>query len=530
MERFFRGLDTPNMQMTLLLITVGVVLVRYFLRRYKKPMWPATIALVLIAGTVFMTQVHYRFTNFLEHGSYGTYHYFMGSKYFNELGYYGLYRYSVLADEETGIGRLEGLRRIRNLEDYKYQRANRALRQAKKERERDFTDARWEEFKKDWRPMAKNSVLRHWDKKLNDHGFNPAPFWNVIPGMVAQNIEVGDKEAYTYWRTLDFFAQLIVLILVAVLVGVDSACLVFIFANTSWYYHSHFFPTFFQFMWYHALVLGMVFWRRGWMKASGVAFAFTTMLRVFPLMFVAGPFLIWARDWYQTRKLPKKLTAFVVSFTVAATAFGLIGFTQGKGLKTSFDFLDNITMHAESIKFAANKFGLKRMLCTDFGRFTTRIKTFEREKEFADRPVTYRLLWLLMLGLGLAAILWRTEKDHWVVPLGNVFIFALMVASRYYYLMLVVFLIPGREKRGSWWDTLATASILFIHAMFFPLERLVNEWTAFTWGSVSMFAMFIVLPASLLVHKYLEVKRAAKAAQPLSDSPPPPAATDETSA
>ncbi|MDP8225047.1 MAG: hypothetical protein P9L99_16930 [Candidatus Lernaella stagnicola] len=506
MIRLMRSLDTPNIALWICMATAAVVIGRYFLARYKKPRWPATVALVLIALFVYGTQVHVRLTRYLERGSYGTFHYFIGSKYFDELGYFSLYRMTLLVDDQ-GSQRLKGhVRRIRNLEDYSWQKYDHALNEARREGPQIFTPERWQEFRSDVGPMLRQTDVDTWNKLLTDHGFNPAPFWNVLPGAVAQHIEVKNRKAHTYWRVVDVLMFVLVLIALAVLCGLDSALLIFIFTNVNWYYPSHFHPTFFQFMWLHTLILAMVFYRRNRMATSGAFFALSAALRIFPMVFLAGPGIIWLRRIWKERKLPRKQTFFLASFTITFVLAGLLGLTQGKGLQSTVQFAKNITMHAEEIRFAANKFGLTRLMCIDSADPGNHIRVPEREKNYANRPVSSRALWLLLVGLALAAMWIKIDDDHWVVPLGNVLIFALMVTSRYYYLMLVVFLIPGRDRQAHWFATISAAWIFFMHGLMFPLAKF-NDWLAFTWGNFGFFLMFVGLPAALLIYRYREKRR-----------------------
>jgi hypothetical protein len=94
------------------------------------------------------------------------------------------------------------------------------------------------------------------------------------------------------------------------------------------------------------------------------------------------------------------------------------------------------------------------------------------------------------------------DDDAWVIPLGVGLIFALMTASRYYYLMLVVFLIPGRKKQNSWFATLSISIIFLVHAVFVFYRG--DRYGAFTLGNIGFLFGFIIFTLSLLFKKYFD--------------------------
>ena len=109
--------------------------------------------------------------------------------------------------------------------------------------------------------MARGSET--WGRKLNDHGFNPPPFWNVIPGLIAQHVNTSDKTLYMAVRLVDLIIFILLLFAVAYYIGVDYALLCYIFVNASvvLYYPHGFIDTYFQYQWLNSLILAMLFYR-----------------------------------------------------------------------------------------------------------------------------------------------------------------------------------------------------------------------------------------------------------------------------
>ena len=477
------------------------VILRYVLNRRNKSLVPVTLMLTALALGTYITHVHPRLAKFVVGKRVASYHYFMGSKYFKELGYYGLYRYTLLADKESPVPRLSGIKEIRHLEDLTRVSASEAIDQATNEKNQYFTKNRWREFKMDWRPMARGSAT--WKRKLNDHGFNPPPFWNVIPGLIAQHVNTPDKTLYMAVRLVDLVIFLLLLVAVAYYIGIDYALLCYIFVNASvvLYYPHGFIDTYFQYQWLNSLILAMLFYRLGHMKLAGISFAYSAMVRIFPIVLIAGPGVIWLRKLIQDRRLTKKETSFLISFSLAGIIFFMIGLTQGKGVESTRQFIQNITFHADNIKFDSNKFGLKRLMSVDFSKPFERVKHEDRPVNFKHNRNMYMVFWLLLVGLNIGAMAFCSDSDAWAIPLGIGLIFALMTASRYYYLVLLIFFIPERAKSASGFAAMSAALIFFVHGIYIFYRG--GGYGGFTLGNMCLLVAFLLFPLSLLISKQL---------------------------
>lgn len=495
----FRG--TP---MIISLLAGVAVVFRYVLSRKNHSLLPVTVMLVVLAAGTYAMQVHPRLSKFITHKRVASYHYFLGSKYFKELGYYGLYRYTLLADRESTVPLLWNVKEIRHLEDLTRMSAQHAVDKAGKEKHHYFSRERWREFKRDWRPMARGSAT--WERKLNDHGFNPPPFWNLIPGLVAQHVHTSDATLYMAVRLFDLGMFLMLLCIVAYISGLDNALLCYLFVNAAvvLYYPHGFVDTYFQYQWLNALILTMIFFRSGKMKLAGVSLAYAAMVRIFPFVLIVGPAAVWFRKLIHQRSLPEKETAFLAAFSIACVVFFAIGLTQGKGIESTKEFVGNITFHADAIKFDSNKFGLKRLMSVDFTRPFERVKKEDREIHFSNNRMAYYLFWMLLVGLTLTAMYMHCDKDAWVIPLGTGLIFALMTASRYYYLMMLVFFITNRDKKDAGFAALSAAAIFLAHGIYIVYRG--GGYGGFTLGNICFLIAFLVFPLSLLVNKLVAMK------------------------
>jgi len=494
-----------------------IVIVRWALARKKWPMWPATIVLALIACSVYFSTFHDKLAGLWRIDRRAAYHYFLGAKYFRELGYADIYRFSLLADYETGFHHLKDQTEIRDQEDYELVPVPEALEQARLKRPLRFTDERWEEFKKDWLAISRSIPNTEWQRILTDRGFNPPPFWQVVASPLAQHITATSHHEYRIGLFADVAFLALALLLVGVCAGLDAALLCFCFIHLAWYYNGSVIGTYFQFVWLDAILICMAFYRRGWMIAAGAALAVSAGVALFPVVFTGGPGVMFLRDLVRTRKMPWKPFKFLASFAACTILFTVMGIVAGRGVAPTKDFAGKITMHAWNQKFDSNKFGLKRTMSVEADSFWDWTSIDRRTEVFVQQRHLYKLLFLAIVGLTLAAMIRGPDNDAWAVPLGQGIIYSLMTSSRYYYHSLCVFLIAGKDDKRRGFAALSIAGLFLIHAGFYWINAKHGDRAAYTFGNVGYLVFFLAAPLYLLIKEPL-----AKAIPELRGAPPAP--------
>jgi hypothetical protein len=174
------------------------------MRRPVSEKWKRYIGIVLgIAGIIAYFN-GMKFGYYKYYHRWDQYHYYMGAKYFPELGYDGLYRCAVVAQDDLGssysyvnedTGKTIKLdmskevhhpdKKIRNLGDDNLLKPVGELL-AHPEKCRDlFVPARWEAFKQDVAFFRTSSDKGYWEDMQKDHGFNPPPVWTVAGKLLA---------------------------------------------------------------------------------------------------------------------------------------------------------------------------------------------------------------------------------------------------------------------------------------------------------------------------------------------------------
>lgn len=119
-------------------------------------------------------------------------HYYLGSKYGDELGYTRLYDCVVLADLEAGfVGMRESVGSFRDL------RSNELVGVADLAAYPDrcllsFTPERWSEFSGDVGFFRTRLPPNQWASWTLDHGYNPSPAWTTVGGAVTNRVPLSD--------------------------------------------------------------------------------------------------------------------------------------------------------------------------------------------------------------------------------------------------------------------------------------------------------------------------------------------------
>jgi hypothetical protein len=132
------------------------------------------VAAILLSAVVFHNLGGVRGGTFVHYGE--TFHYYLGSKYFEELGYYELYNAVIAADAEQENA-LAGIPFFTDL--HTYQNARRETALAESDRVRGlFSNERWSTFKQEVAFFKRATGMPHSPGLrflVTDHGYNASP-------------------------------------------------------------------------------------------------------------------------------------------------------------------------------------------------------------------------------------------------------------------------------------------------------------------------------------------------------------------
>ena len=236
----------------------------------------ALLAALGVAGALawwhFATVPWERFVH--EHDGF---HYFVGAKYFDELGYTRLYACSLQADLEAG---LSSGSRIRNLETNVMEPSIAAADAARACKER-FSRERWRAFAADVGWFRDRLPLAEWQQIRSDHGFNGSPVW-MLAGTALANA-VSAAQIYRWLTLLDPLLDAALFAGVAFAFGWRTACVAAVFFGTNGFDgYDWTAGSVLRQDWLVALGLGIAASRRGRPALAGALLGVATLLRIFP--------------------------------------------------------------------------------------------------------------------------------------------------------------------------------------------------------------------------------------------------------
>lgn len=237
---------------------------------------------------------HLHFNNFIH--AWDTYHYYMGAKYFPELGYERLYECAVVADSEEGDAQLNEQFKTRAITDL---RTNVMVKVddilAHPDRcKSHFSDARWQAFKKDLRFFRGRFDRQRWIEVHHDHGYNATPVWTVV-GYTIANAGIATTEFITTINLLDPLYLLLMAAMLAWAFGFRVAALGMLVLGTNWPNRYTFTGgAFLRHDWLFYFVASICLLKKQRPFLGGMAIAYATLLRLFPGLLLLGPMLAGA--------------------------------------------------------------------------------------------------------------------------------------------------------------------------------------------------------------------------------------------
>lgn len=382
------------------------------------------------------------------------FHYYVGSKYFPEIGYTRLYACVVRAEAENddpSVKTQAYRRTIRNLETNDLVPARTYFFDDTFCKAR-FSASRWNEFKNDVGFFRTRLAEGLWDLAQIDHGFNPSPVWILAGGFISGLVPLSDA-ALTGMVLIDVFLLFGCAACLFWAFGLPTAAFAVIASTVSggvdWSWVG---GGMLRLDWLFMAVLSVCAMKRGHYALAGAALGYAATLRVFPAVFALGPFVgllhaIYTRQHDLKVAYGKFFGGMVVSAAVlVASATAAYG---GDSLRA---FLDNTRKHSAVI--STNNVGLRTILT--YSPDTAVRKTVDAG---VDEPFIY----------------WKWEKAKTEAKQKVVPVYVVIVA------ISLLFFVPAVISGGAWQS-------IALGATFVP----------FTWSELSnYYYMFLMVVATL---------------------------------
>ncbi len=385
------------------------------------------VAAVLVVLAVVATAGYFEFGR-IRYGIYmnphDVYHYYIGAKYSHELGYFNLYRCSLIADTEGKHVYAQSV--IRNLDNHRRENVSAVLAKSE-EYKRPFSPERWQEFKKDIEYFRSLVPASKWNRMLQDKGYNATPIWNMVARFLANRCSTGSPQAMMALVAIDL--MLIALMLGMIKGAFDDRTLLFaiIFFGASFFMSFvHIKGAFLRLDWVTMLVMSMCLIRVERYKTAGALMSYAAMARIFPAVFLFGMGGCAAWALLRTRRIDRKYIEFFAAFGVCAVLLlGLSALADG-GFHYWSDFFRKIGVHNAEI--STTRVGFKYVFLRFYGSVTA--GTFSQHQT---------MWWSIQAFVLLASFLAvRKLDDYESVAYGFVPAFFLASPTFYYYVMLIV--------------------------------------------------------------------------------------------
>lgn len=412
------------------------------------------------------------------------YHYYLGSKYFSELGYARLYACSAVADAEDGLGAAVAERKIRNLESNRIESTAGILGDPDGCKQH-FSPERWEAFRGDVAWFRGQVSPAYWERAQLDHGYNAPPLWTLVGGGLARLASPASKPASLALALID--PLLLVVMWTAVFRTFElravAAALIWWGTNQaadfSWTGGA-----FLRQDWLVLTVLGlcaMVTGRPGW---GGFALAWATLLRVFPGFLVAALVLQTLPRMVRDRslKLSEVERRFALGSVAALAILGGLSLGAG-GLSAWTEFVSNARVHLGS--HGSNTLGLEPVLAYEHASRLEATGDQALDDPFRDWEAARNRVLERRWPFGVAALaafvvllVWAVRRPPpWVVLVLGIGLIPFTTAqSCYYYSILLGYGLLVDSRRDVIGALLcALAAISLLCAVIFPDPAVMDQ-------------------------------------------------------
>jgi hypothetical protein len=424
----------------LTIIIIGYIFLSHF---FKKKIIETILLILLIVFFIISTFMYF----YMERGLckyyhikfWDSFHYYLGPKYFDELGYTKLYECTILADRETNNLFNEN-DQIRNLDNYEFEIVSNIDNKCKSA----FSDKRWEEFKSDIFFFEKNSGSLFKDI-IKDHGYNGPPFKTFLSRLISNSFKLNFKNL-TLLTILDIFVIFFMLFFViknfSWKIGLLFGIFYFINFADRFYYTG---GSFIRFFWISFLGLSISFMKKKNYKLSGIFLALSSMLTIFPILFFSGILLKAIYDFLTTKKIKKKYQDFHKYFLLSIFTFFLLSISFAQGIENWEGFLKDMTIHSD--KLTSSRIGFKYLFLFR-GEITEKDSYYSynlKQEEFNQIKIKYYLIVFLIILFTVYLCL-KLDDVTATILLGFILFFTLFGSVEYYFACLAFLVLLWHKK------------------------------------------------------------------------------------
>jgi len=416
---------------------------------------------------------HFNDTQFLNYWE--QFHYQLGSKYFPELGYDGLYVASLAAEREVYPERpTQPI--VRDLRTNRLAPTDSLLPHVTDVRAR-FDDVRWREFVVDHRHYLDATAPGYVAGIRRDHGYNPPPSWTAVARIFSAHLPSG-RGTIALLAALDWILMGIAFAAVFRTFGLRAGCAAVAVFGLAHGWRYLYVGAFLRLDWLAAVMIGICQLERRRFGWAGASFGYAASVRLFPALLLFGPAIHAARAWLRGER-PRWPLQLAAGFGLAVALMAVVGGLSGRGIGAWMEFTQDIQTHAGT--WAPTKVGLAGVVANGtvwvdredgasllrgpWPNPPRRIESWNREHRLARAALAIALLTVL------AVAAWRAPLSH-ATGLGIAAVFVAIPLGSYYWVMLLV--LPLCGGRATAIALLAVSAGVYATACFDPPVALLH--------------------------------------------------------
>jgi hypothetical protein len=405
-----------------------------------------------------------------------TFHYYVGSKYFEENEYERLYQ-CVLASDYQDRGEKDlRKRKIRDLVDNRlhYVSKDDALRYEKNCAEH-FSPERWEAFRHDARSFRTVMGSGWWKEMLMDHGYNASPISNMVaafltninwkdqaPLVSSAQVAPDDLKKFRTrilrYTTIDLLLYGGAFLMILWAFGLRATALSVLVWGTG-YPWAYFWTggSYARVPWFFMAVAAVCLLKRGFPLLSGFALSWSALLRLFPAALAGGPIAAVIDRFVRRKKIDRPWLDATDKRFIAGGVLGLVVLCTASiavnGVDAHPQFLSNTLKHSETP--LTNHMGLPTVLSykpSKVGRFTKDPSLDDPWAKWkqARKETKHDRRWLqalILLGMFVLLALAGRRLAGWAVLGGSTILIIGFFELTCYYYSFVVLMAPLAIER-----------------------------------------------------------------------------------
>lgn len=414
------------------------------------------------------------------------FHFYLGAKYQAEVGWFNLYKATIIADRES-VNVLGGVGQTRDLTTFEQVPIDSVLRETDAVKSR-FSAERWEAFKADWVQMTRLWNI-NWTNVINDHGNSNSPAWAVLAAPLTRVVPLTmNGQALLGW--IDMLLMLGLWLTVWQVFGHRVASVGLFMWAAEPIVFDYLAGSILRWDWLFAVGMAACFIKLKKWDAAGAFFGFALATKLFPLFFGVALGIRALFEWRKTKKFDPQYLKFLRG-TVIAGAMTVALSTAMFGVTAWKEYAQRIQV-TQTEKFYSIQYSLKTVYLQHAANpVQTWAQTIfpsdiaQRRADVDIKDYSFGFLLARLAFTALVVLLLRRATDVEAFVLGPLLVFAWLTVNMYYWNMLGLLALGlamrAERQRPALGMLIGFHAIFIVFYVYQHLNRGLTEGYAVAW-------------------------------------------------